>query len=1130
MTIRGLDALITSTRCAVQHPMSALKGLKIGIDAALFIRKTVASGLMKESLCSVVGGYPITITTRIHQELEQLMSYDIEMVFVFNGIDKNRHEQGLHADKGLAMRRAQAWDMIEKGKVAEAHKELNLTGQFKMSDFDHLFIEILRARSIDFIVAPYSSLAQLLYLEKTGYIEAVYAPPETLCYGDIYEKQGDFDLSRIIYSLQPRDNRFYILDKGMLRSEMGNVTTEQFVDICVLSGFDLIPTNPLLEPGSGNQNQYTIRGSIEWVRHWQSGINALLNHPEDPNGKSAGFTDIFKKARTGLAYAVVLYEDGRVQPLPLKAEFPSDIHEILGTQLPEEMYFYLSRGLLGSHILNAIVSGKVTETLPADGDSPEFRRLLNDLTDIRAQCLGLICQPIARYYHHQKMIIVYWYDTAKSVDITFSNELSLYANRLASWTVEDELIKEELNSKVDLTFLLNLVYFENNAARTIEKRTDKPASVKHKLTPWGQALVTTLNALESPHNFADGVLILFECIRRGFIKLRDNMRKFHGAPSQGSSADQEYALLICRIASVLSVRHKIVPWTGPLNKNMTHFNSLVNAIHRHLRNLTEVVTVSAFMNGDVQRLGRNDVTDLAFRLPFLHPTNASMSVLLKQWFDEVAINKTDARMKIEQGFAGIIDLDAEFAKVTRLWDAIVKGLKEGERQSVVNKSIMEDFVKADVWFKERRLKLSINTEHHQLVSQHLQTQLHLFHQSFLLSSPTMTAAELQHSINASDITVELECIEPNTQPLIISNEGLSGKVKMQMPELVQEWKITSTKLWLGGAIKIGKKTSIFFDKAIWSLTEETPQSPNNYQCSFFNVIVPSRVSLEDICRTDRLLESPAYWATSKVSNTQWVEYLPSSTCRSDISIAYYLYPSITRVDMRGNSLPELPGLPLQVHYAQTRRLQAHQTEFPANYQTFDKVIRSSMPHKHSLTISVHTNAPSPIYAVIGRDVNFTFKVDGNYHIVKCLAAEISLYQVLSYRFDVGGIWQTSTRRCSTTCISDALSNPNAIPVSLYISEESVATFKLKTRHDWDIANHYYLELRTNVQREGQQRTLGKPFPKKACHLHFICNNCEKTVTGKLEIVLLNENRDPTKLLSWKKIAAFLEEKQHPSRN
>lgn len=66
------------------------------------------------------------------------------------------------------------------------------------------------------------------------------------------------------------------------------------------------------------------------------------------------------------------------------------------------------------------------------------------------------------------------------------------------------------------------------------------------------------------------------------------------------------------IAILLNNLLQSSPWSGPLNRDLLVFNSFVKALNRSYRNLLEMLTLSFFLNGLVQK-DRKDYYQIADR-------------------------------------------------------------------------------------------------------------------------------------------------------------------------------------------------------------------------------------------------------------------------------------------------------------------------------------------------------------------------------------------------------------------------------------------------------------------------------------------------------------------------------------
>ncbi|KAG1062920.1 hypothetical protein G6F42_027308 [Rhizopus arrhizus] len=84
----------------------------------------------------------------------------------------------------------------------------------------------------------------------------------------------------------------------------------------------------------------------------------------------------------------------------------------------------------------------------------------------------------------------------------------------------------------------------------------------------------------------------------------------------GDESQKKHIILLSRAFSLLPMDLKSTPWSGPLNRDLLVFNSFVKALNRSYRNLLEMLTLSFFLNGLVQK-NRKDYYQIADSLPYL---------------------------------------------------------------------------------------------------------------------------------------------------------------------------------------------------------------------------------------------------------------------------------------------------------------------------------------------------------------------------------------------------------------------------------------------------------------------------------------------------------------------------------
>ena len=139
---------------------------------------------------------------------------------------------------------------------------------------------------------------------------------------------------------------------------------------------------------------------------------------------------------------------------PTAADIPFDLHEIFTHRLPDEVYFYLSRGLLGPQALVWLTSGQIVEPPPLDnGETTEYRRFVKEVitdgqTGPRATALALMSSVSHTFWSNRKVLGSFWFEapaphSQKPVQHHSQQTVQL-AERVAGWNVSYAIVEEEL--------------------------------------------------------------------------------------------------------------------------------------------------------------------------------------------------------------------------------------------------------------------------------------------------------------------------------------------------------------------------------------------------------------------------------------------------------------------------------------------------------------------------------------------------------------------------------------------------------------------------------------------------------------------------------------------------------------
>lgn len=271
---------------------------------------------------------------------------------------------------------------------------------------------------------------QLSYLEKhpSQYIDAVVGSTEYFL----------FDMDKVITRLNPEHSQFSWLSRRTLQEELGRISNESFLDACLLLGSRYLPTFPPLENTTYPSKGFGIKDALTMMTTTGRTVVSLCSHyHDDPQVQQLQYLDRYKRALMTLKHHVILGVDGKVGPLDI-GHASSDMHELIGQRLPEELYFYMSKGVLGSQIPKWLTSGEIRLNLPLGvSDSEAYRRLVTEqLTPLRTQSLCLLSNSLHRFYQTKVITLRPWYDD-KSDRVISLRDLPSVKDSIAAWSIHD---------------------------------------------------------------------------------------------------------------------------------------------------------------------------------------------------------------------------------------------------------------------------------------------------------------------------------------------------------------------------------------------------------------------------------------------------------------------------------------------------------------------------------------------------------------------------------------------------------------------------------------------------------------------------------------------------------------------
>lgn len=541
-------------------------------------------------------------------------------------------------------------------------------------------------------VAPYNAAAQIVSLlenedDKTR-VDGACGSASLLVFGaDQVITQFDWEAKRV-YWVQ--------LDTCL---EKLRLQPDQFNDLMLLSGTSILPPIPEIDVDTPISKIVAARNLLS--RANMSGYTACQQaHAEE-------YLLAYQKAIFAIKHAVSMDPKGTVQTKDAK-NIPLDGHEFLGQKLPEEIYLYISRGLVGPQVLNGRTKSQILETSPLDGGSSQaYRDLVRQkLNPIRVQTLALLSQPLHRWYSRTDVTLTCWFDNEKKplgVPDATNSEPSASAD---TWHVQEaDIVGGEGDdfSTSPIQFAINMLSNETSAKKTVTPKSGTTAlktkkeilsntvwrflhdrgyiNPDHTLSAWGKAVKAGLDQARKsgyPHEgklaneAEEAILMAFELLRLDALNAKQMFSSppYSGAPARGSDVDKANTLLISRIACLATLNHKSIGYTGPLSRHLLAYHQMAAAVRNSLRDLLEVHANNMELSGAVDRkLQPQDMTDVSASYPFTREPDLGLALAVKCFLDEQS-QEPPSGENVMKWFEHATDVFKDLDKAWKLFSAV----------------------------------------------------------------------------------------------------------------------------------------------------------------------------------------------------------------------------------------------------------------------------------------------------------------------------------------------------------------------------------------------------------------------------------------------------------------------------
>lgn len=491
-----------------------------------------------------------------------------------------------------------------------------------------------------------------------------------------------------------------------------NLSADEFLDACILAGFDYCGTfPPLLEQNS----HFSFRHAWEMVKNFKTGYAAVRHYAGHARVIESGYMDSFLRARCIIRHHPVFHTSCVCEPL-MKELCPSDLHEVVGPRLPNDLYFLLSQGIVLPQVVNNLTTGVLLEA-PPNVDSEEYRRILNDLRDLREKTLGLLTGVMHDHFSSKRIASGRWYDYSTEYEpqrITYLRNLHGNGYRLSHSELTSELSKLK-GGEVNIPSVIAIQSArgslpppsDSNAPDVLTSAAELNYTITLHLlvmcdflTSDPQHLPTVLGkSIEdvSPQ-FQEEILLILELIKYNYIssKKLTLIAPFPAHTGETGGEHQEEITFISRIVSILPMHLTETSWTGPLDYDLMGFHEIVKALYRSLRNYLEMTLASLFLTHKTQ-MPPQECTRVAFNLPFNQQNSTAMGIVVKNFLIANASSST-----LKSKFPNCTDLSGDLKKAYSFWEELMKVVTFLSEFGVLPEELFTQFTKSNTFFLSRR--------------------------------------------------------------------------------------------------------------------------------------------------------------------------------------------------------------------------------------------------------------------------------------------------------------------------------------------------------------------------------------------------------------------------------------------
>ncbi|KAL6931044.1 uncharacterized protein HGUI_02360 [Hanseniaspora guilliermondii] len=400
------DHIAENSKLINKCNLDELKGITLGVDLKYLIENISLNILDNKESCINFFNDVSTfdkVSELVMKFIRDLLSkYKIKVYVILSGL-----------------RNFSQWERIKN--MDKMHGDNKIDGNFidelNTSRWTKFFIE---NQFYDYLVAPYSSLTQLVYMFSTSIINAIYGPTELFMFNRV---------NRIVVGITLSSNStFDFVDKFELFENLGIKNQLEFTEINLITKNFLQP----VQFNITNINNEKFKNIVDINKKTPIRLSFMNEKQQDlldkaimtlfaspilsTNGQVTTYNLLDLAAENDSeekSSAVIdddeeeLDDDEKFKYLtnysktPLKViDPPTDSFEFLGKKIPNEIFFYQSLGLAEhlKSLLESICYGSLIDSCNYTLQGSDMVKLVKD---IKLKELKLLVNCMPKYFHKQ---------------------------------------------------------------------------------------------------------------------------------------------------------------------------------------------------------------------------------------------------------------------------------------------------------------------------------------------------------------------------------------------------------------------------------------------------------------------------------------------------------------------------------------------------------------------------------------------------------------------------------------------------------------------------------------------------------------------------------------------------------